>query len=344
MLVALPQDVILLGFCPTGPGGGVDNSCGGPGGGVKAGLKTLEGKRDEAKQMIAKAKLLGDKKMLGQGRRLRAQMNKQILAKGGKAPKPKVMKPKEAALPQDVSTAGGDKSTFATATLVPGSEKPVGNEGVNTTLTVKMSDGSTGYYKPKQGEAAMGAKWGYPKGSLAEREVACSELDKALGFDMVPETKLVSGKFGVGSCQQSVGPTLSQGAVDKTSWIASDKHQQQIAKAMVFDAAVGNWDRHGGNWLVNEKGDIKLIDNGFTFKKPTALKSNLMTLQKGKVTLANKRAVSDQIRKFLEDPSKFDKAVSKLPMIPAKEKEAMYSRLSQAAERLYDGKWPSLYN
>ena len=78
-------DGVEFAFCPTGPGGGQDNSCGGPGGGkvdtqkLKDDIAALETKRQHVVNQIKEAKASG--KPFSALKKQRATLNKQITDK-----------------------------------------------------------------------------------------------------------------------------------------------------------------------------------------------------------------------------------------------------------------------
>lgn len=268
---------IELAFCPTGPGGGVNPSCGKGGGS----LKTLLSQRDAVKAQIKAIKATGNNKGLAAARRLRASLNKQIEAHG--------QKPTE----QFVEKSTG---SFATSTIKAGSETGLGaGGGINTTFKVTMTDGSTGYYKPQSGEYGGGAKWGYTKGSLAEREVAAYQLDKALGFGLVPETLMSIGSKGPGSVQKKAeGHPHAGQKID----------EEQAVQAMAFDYIANNYDRHSGNYMVTGEGKLSLIDNGFVFEPAQGagikFKSNAMKKMANGFSESTVKKVAAQVEKFIQ--------------------------------------------
>lgn len=89
---ALPEGVeVLLAFCPTGPGGGVDNSCGGGGGGATsahdAKLSVLTAKQLDVKSekqkvfaQIKEAKAAGDQTKVNSLYQKSSKLNKQMAA------------------------------------------------------------------------------------------------------------------------------------------------------------------------------------------------------------------------------------------------------------------------
>jgi hypothetical protein len=102
-----------------------------------------------------------------------------------------------------------------------------------------------------------------------ERELAAYDLDKALGFGLVPPTvgRYVDG-LGYGSVMAWVRAPL---AVD---WTKSGKYRYrnhpenpELHKIAAFDFISGQIDRHAANWLLDNTYKVYAIDNGYSFVK-----------------------------------------------------------------------------
>ena len=142
--------------------------------------------------------------------------------------------------------------------------------GVNTTeiKTLEYAGNELrGAFKPISGEAFRDNTWEpylyLKKCPQAYREVMASEIDKALGLKIVPETILrkLDGEYG--SLQEWVENSTVAVKIARSKVKTTVK---EMYKATVFDSVVGKIDRHSGNWLVNPKtGKLSLIDNGLSF-------------------------------------------------------------------------------
>ena len=67
----------------------------------------------------------------------------------------------------------------------------------NSTLVVE--DEQNRYiYKPESGERPL---WDFPDGTLHKRERAAYVMSEILGWNLVPQTELREGPYGVGSLQ-----------------------------------------------------------------------------------------------------------------------------------------------
>jgi hypothetical protein len=131
----------------------------------------------------------------------------------------------------------------------------------NATLLVTASlDGVDvpAIYKPRRGERPL---WDFPDGSLAGREVAAYELSRALGWDIVPETVLRDGPYGVGMVQRFV----DHDPEDHYFTLLED-HLDTFLAFAVFDVLANNADRKGGHCLRERRtGHLWGIDHGLTF-------------------------------------------------------------------------------
>ncbi len=146
-------------------------------------------------------------------------------------------------------------------------------------------------YKPVTGEQEL---WDFPTGTLANRERAAYVLDQLLGWDLIPETKLVTGPLGFGSLQNWV--EAETGLIDIFSlenipddWftILSGLDEQgkqvtlahspssRLAQLAVLDVIMNNADRKAGHILVDEQGEVFGIDHGLTFSEEFKLRTVL---------------------------------------------------------------------
>lgn len=167
----------------------------------------------------------------------------------------------------------------------------------NATLLARVR-GSAGelqcIYKPRAGERPL---WDFPAGDLAEREVATYELSRALGWDLVPLTRIrPEGPYGAGMVQVWVETADETDLVDVVApnevpagWRqvleardgddnpvvlvhADDPSLQRLA---VLDAIANNGDRKGGHVLVSETGTTFGIDHGVSWHVEDKLRTVL---------------------------------------------------------------------
>lgn len=160
----------------------------------------------------------------------------------------------------------------------------------NSTLIVE--DEQNRYiYKPESGERPL---WDFPNGTLHKRERAAYVMSEILGWNLVPQTQLSEGPYGVGSLQDwleaqvTVVDIFTPGQVPD-QWLtvitgidengdevtlahADDPRLQQIA---VFDALINNADRKAGHILTDQEGNLFGIDHGLTFHDEDKLRTVL---------------------------------------------------------------------
>ena len=140
----------------------------------------------------------------------------------------------------------------------------------NATLFVSITDGESStqaIYKPVAGERPL---WDFPDGNLASRERAAFLIDRALGFNHVPETILRDGPFGIGMVQQ---------------WIDIDEdvdleyffrlNDSQLREVALFDAVINNTDRKIGHLIPEKGGHLYICDHGVTFHEEDKLRTVL---------------------------------------------------------------------
>jgi hypothetical protein len=164
-------------------------------------------------------------------------------------------------------------------------EKPSGDpEGhLNSVFRVTLENGNDAVWKPAAGEhsAFSGADpaklkgftqdlraFGQP-GTYWKREVAASRIARAVGMeDLVPSTDPASFGTEHGALQ-----TFQRGVSPMT--LGRDlygKRLEDVERAVLYDAVIGNFDRHFGNWLVAPTGKLILIDHGHAFPRTQVVK------------------------------------------------------------------------
>ncbi len=208
---------------------------------------------------------------------------------------------------------------------------------INQTQIVKLDNGEMGVWKPSAGESSNSYRTFIPAGTQSQREAAASVIGQNLG---IPEaTPTVFRQFGeeqgtfskIGNFIRSNFPTVfkqpednsgalmhfvpdSQTAADigKTAGRVFNEDPAAYSRMNLYDNVIGNLDRHAGNWMVDDQGNIHAIDNGlsfptennplqdgnFDFGKPMNL--NNETRNSLENLAANKNAVNQQLSRFLE--------------------------------------------
>ena len=137
-----------------------------------------------------------------------------------------------------------------------GSSETSGIPGVNKSRQVTLKDGSKWILKLSKGEHT--SRWrAIPAHSQYKRERAGFLVDEALGFCLVPLTKIVKYKGDVGSLQKWVD---AESNADLTLEKYSD---DTIWKLGILDLVLGQTDRHSKNQL-DLNGKVVAIDNGYS--------------------------------------------------------------------------------
>jgi len=171
--------------------------------------------------------------------------------------------------------------------------EPVGQlvDSSNQALVCQLSDIRV-VYKPSALENPL---WDFPEESLSQREVSASEVDRTLGWNLVPPTAWIDkGPVGEGSVQVFIeNATLEDvsifdsGSVP-TEWIhiisgqlegrevdVAHTTSDDVYRLAVFDALINNADRKGGHLLRDANSRLWAIDHGVTFHEESKLRSVL---------------------------------------------------------------------
>jgi uncharacterized repeat protein (TIGR03843 family) len=160
----------------------------------------------------------------------------------------------------------------------------------NSTLVVEV--GSERFiYKPRSGERPL---WDFPDNTLHLRERAAYVVSEMLGWDIVPETTIQDGPYGIGSFQKWIDAepttvdifpptTVPDGwltiitGFDETGVEVTLAHEDslRLLQIAVFDALVNNADRKAGHLLTDDSGNTFGIDHGVTFNSEDKLRTVL---------------------------------------------------------------------
>lgn len=160
----------------------------------------------------------------------------------------------------------------------------------NSTLVVE-DEANRYIYKPESGERPL---WDFPNGTLHKRERAAFVMSEILGWNLVPNTQLREGPYGVGSLQNwleaqvTVVDVFAPGEVpDK--WLTvitgfdengdevtlAHANEPRLKQIAVFDALINNADRKAGHILTDQDGNLFGIDHGLTFHDEDKLRTVL---------------------------------------------------------------------
>ena len=138
----------------------------------------------------------------------------------------------------------------------------------NSTFLARVREGgdeTLAVYKPREGEAPL---WDFPEGTLCTREVAAYEVAEALGWPNVPETVLRDGPHGVGSVQRFVAFDPNQ-----HYFTMREERADDFRRVALFDVVANNADRKAGHCLLDEAGEIFVVDHGVCFSDEPKLRT-----------------------------------------------------------------------
>lgn len=169
----------------------------------------------------------------------------------------------------------------------------------NHTLLVEVAGGDVpihAVYKPASGERPL---WDFPPGSLCRREVAAWEVDRFLGWGLVPPTVLRDGPMGPGSVQLFVPHDPEQ---HYFVLVADPTHHVDLARMAVFDLLCNNADRKASHVMLADGGRIVGCDHGLTFHPEMKLRTVIWELG-GKPVEPRWRADCTRLAEAVADPS-----------------------------------------
>lgn len=120
-------------------------------------------------------------------------------------------------------------------------------------------------YKPCKGERPL---WDFPRGTLANREVAAYLVSEALGWPSIPPTVLRNGPHGLGMLQLYI-----ESDPNEHYFTFGARFPDQFKKLAVFDVLVNNADRKAGHCLCDANDHIWAIDHGICFHEEPKLRT-----------------------------------------------------------------------
>ncbi len=146
-------------------------------------------------------------------------------------------------------------------------EKRYFGGGINGTYLVTLSNGARGIFKPTQRENQELLRNNLEPDHQGKREQAAYIVDKYLGhMGRVPPTVNATIEGEQGAFMYFVpGTVLGHKSGEHYDRIFSSTEETSYHRLSVFDNVVGNLDRHTGNWMVNERGEVVPIDHGLCF-------------------------------------------------------------------------------
>jgi len=160
-------------------------------------------------------------------------------------------------------------------------------QGNGSTKPEKLTheDGKFSCFKPQENEHLLRGDWGCEVGTYFLREICAYEVDKILGFGLVPPTSFKIDKGRIGSVQDWV-----PGKVGEAYNVNDIIKSEEGIKFGVFDSFLGNWDRHNSNWMYDpDKKKIWAIDNGLAFgNKDGTWSTFARSMQNGSISVPDK--------------------------------------------------------
>ena len=230
-----------------------------------------------------------------------------------------------------------------------------------TLLTIARLDGVElqCVYKPTAGERPL---WDFPDGDLAKREVATFELSQALGWSLIPRTKMrADGPYGGGMVQQWIDVDTDVDLVDVVApdavpegWLSvleardGDDNpvvlvhadRPELQQLTLLDAIANNGDRKGGHVIISEDHQVFGIDHGVTWHAEDKLRTVLW----GWTDADLPDNLLADVSLLLAGWAGFAATLSDL--LPAQEVEAAHLRIAALAARkkfpLPSPEWPAI--
>ena len=130
---------------------------------------------------------------------------------------------------------------------------------LNNCQIVQLTDGTKLWYKWAHDDDRVNQKLGY----MAEYHY--SRIAKAAGWDLVPEVRIVDLGNGTGSAMRWIPGVNEPAKLDETVVNSTVKRNRKLRKDYVrmkaLDFITSCVDRHDGNWVYDQKGNIYTIDN-----------------------------------------------------------------------------------
>lgn len=163
-----------------------------------------------------------------------------------------------------------------------------------TFLCVNPATNKEYVYKPTAGERPL---WDFPEGTLTGREIAAAEIDRILGWSLVPRTEWISnGPLGAGMLQEWVSEIDQDRPVNifdphmvPDGWhavlhaqdqlgnpiVLAHGDQEHLRRIAIFDSVINNADRKAGHILAVSQEQFFGIDHGVSFHQENKLRTVL---------------------------------------------------------------------
>ena len=147
------------------------------------------------------------------------------------------------------------------------------SSGANGSKIVTFVDETKGVFKPlamEETDLRRGIQNYYLREAIATDVAAIVRYN-----DLVPTTAVTTIRKEPGSIQSFVTGAKAAVELDKTEMFGAS--QRDIRRGILFDAVLGNTDRHARNWMIADEGKLVLIDHGLMLStKNTHLRIGLL--------------------------------------------------------------------
>jgi hypothetical protein len=220
-------------------------------------------------------------------------------------------------------------NTLSRAPIVDLAPVAVGSNAVFLATIQTEREQLQAIYKPARGERPL---WDFPPGTLHRREVACFEVDRALGFQFLPVTVIrKQAPLGTGSLQEFVeGPAPGQE-------LDQELLEGQLRGLATLDVLINNADRKSAHLLVDRSGQLRGIDHGVTFNVDFKLRTVLADLGGEEVPAI----WLEQVRRLLGDPVAMGRLQARLSRLLAPAEIREFVR--RGRRLLAEGHYPRLH-
>ena len=232
--------------------------------------------------------------------------------------------------------------------------EPVGRlvDSSNNALICSLN-GIKVVYKPQRLEAPL---WDFAEGTLGRREVAVAEIDRFLGWDLVPPTIWSeNAPVGPGSVQVFIEDAriadvglfedghipegwfyLFTGELDGQEVHVAHANSPQLMKLAVLDAVVNNADRKGGHVLRDRHSRLWAIDHGVSLHEEPKLRTVLWGWSQSTL----EADIADDLRRLVRQLDSLE-----LEGISGAERTALASRVSRLLSHglpVPSRRWPAI--
>lgn len=145
----------------------------------------------------------------------------------------------------------------------PEKDKAIKEGTINEVMRLGVGE-ETGAFKPSAGENInMADNYGFERFQAYRREWLASQINDALGLNVVPPTVVRNTEKGIGSLQQWQNTEPDASLLWENS--KSETRKQDLEEISVLHYITDQADGHYGNVMLDENGRIKAFDNGISF-------------------------------------------------------------------------------